>query len=193
MGVGESVFTGTGHGISGAGGGANGHPAEPGIVRVTVIEAKDYNPGGDSLKPYVVLKCGEKEHKTSHRPKSTGSECSWNEQCAFVVSSSQSKIQVWVHDYKTLGRDKLLGAGDIDIWRHLNVANGIHASEVLLQLHEGHGLLKVRLDYNQDEYQHLPRGSSFQSLVDTTNSKSMSSPSRFSLRGKRPGAGSDDS
>ena len=54
--------------------GANG---EPGIVRVTVIEAKDYNPGGDGLKPYVILKSGDKEHKTSHRPKSTGSECSW--------------------------------------------------------------------------------------------------------------------
>ena len=77
MGVGENVFTGPGQGISGAGGHGNGHLTEPGIVRVTVIEAKDYNPGGDGLKPYVILKSGDKEHKTSHRPKSTGSECSW--------------------------------------------------------------------------------------------------------------------
>lgn len=133
-----------------------------------------------------------------------------NEQCAFVVNSSQSKIQAWVHDYKTIGRDKLLGAGDIDvglslpsndfvshdvlqIWRHLNPANGINSTEVLLQFSEGHGLLKVRLDYSQDDYHHLPRGSSFQSLADATNVKAMSSPSRFSLRGKRPGPGSDDS
>ena len=77
IGVGENVFTGPGQGVPGTGGYANGHPTEPGIVRVTVIEAKDYNPGGDSLKPYVILKCGDKEHKTSHRPKSAGSECSW--------------------------------------------------------------------------------------------------------------------
>ena len=77
IGVGENVFTGPGQGISGAGKHADGHLTEPGIVRVTVIEAKDYNPGGDSLKPYVILKSGDKEHKTSHRSKSTSSECSW--------------------------------------------------------------------------------------------------------------------
>ena len=126
-----------------------------------------------------------------------------------MVSSSQPKINVWIHDYKTLGRDKLLGAGEIDvglsllssdcvshvvhqIWRHLNPANGIYSSEVLLQLNEGQGLLKVRLSYSQDDYHHLPRGASFQSLADAS-SKAMTSPSRFSLRGKRPGAGSDDS
>jgi len=187
------VFTGPGQGISGSGKHADGHLTDPGIVRVTVIEAKDYNPGGDSLRPYVIMKSGDKEHKTSHRPKSASSECSWNEQCAFAVTSDRSKIQVWVHDYKPIGRDKLLGAGDIDIWRHLNPANGINSSEVLLQLSEGHGLLKVRLDYNQDDYHHLPRGSSFQSLADATNPKAMSSPSRFSLRSKRPGPDSVDS
>ena len=132
-----------------------------------------------------------------------------NEQCAFVVNSSQSKIYAWIHDHHTIGKDKLLGAGEIDvgvslppsdrvshvvhqIWRHLNPANGIYSSEVLLQLNEGQGLLKVRLSYSQDDYHHLPRGASFQSLADAS-SKAMTSPSRFSLRGKRPGAGSDDS
>jgi len=38
-----------------------------------------------------------------------------NEQCAFVVNSTQSKINVWVHDYHTIGRDKLLGAGELDV------------------------------------------------------------------------------
>lgn len=192
IGVGESVFNGPGEGISGAGAQGNGSLTEPGIVKVTVLEAKDYNPGGDGLKPYVILKSGDKEHKTSHRPKSTGSECAWNEQCAFVVNSSQSKILVWVHDYKTIGRDKLLGAGEIDIWRHLNPPNGIYSTEVLVQLAEGYGLLKVRLDYSQSDYHHLPHGGSFHSLADAT-SKAMTSPSRFSLRGKRPGAGGEDS
>jgi len=71
--VGESAFAGPSQGVSGSG----KHTTEPGIVRVTVIDAKDYNPGGDGLKPYVILKSGGKEHKTSHRPKSTGGDCSW--------------------------------------------------------------------------------------------------------------------
>lgn len=77
MGVGEDVFTTPGQGTTNAGGHGNGHVPEHGVVKVTVIEAKDYNPGGDSLKPYVILKVGDKEHKTSHRPKSASSECSW--------------------------------------------------------------------------------------------------------------------
>lgn len=77
IGVGENVFTVPGQGIPSANTQGNGHLTEPGIVKVTVLEAKDYNPGGDSLKPYVILKSGDKEHKTSHRPKSTSSECSW--------------------------------------------------------------------------------------------------------------------
>ena len=77
IGVGENVFTAPGQGITGAGGHGNGHLAEPGILKVTVLEAKDYNPGGDSLKPYVILRLGDKEHKTSHRHKSTSSECFW--------------------------------------------------------------------------------------------------------------------
>lgn len=133
VGVGEDVFTGPGQGISEAGGQGNGHMTEPAVLKVTVLEAKDYNPSGDGLRPYVILKCGEKEHKTTHRSKSTASECGWyafliyfrtlfsepfrprNEQCAFVISSGQPKIQAWVHDYKALGRDKLLGAGEIDV------------------------------------------------------------------------------
>jgi len=190
IGVDGDVFTGPGQSSGGQG---NGHLTEPGIVKVTVLEAKDYNPHGDGLKPYVILKSGEKEHKTSHRSRSTSSECSWNEQCAFVVNSNQSKIHAWVHDYKTIGRDKLLGAGEIDIWRHLNPANGIYSSEVLLQLTEGQGLLKVRLDFSQSDFHHIPHGGSFQSLAEATSTKAMTSPSRFSLRGKRPGAGGDDS
>ena len=127
-----------------------------------------------------------------------------------MINSGQSRILAWVHDYKTLGRDKLLGAGEIDvglplplndcvsnvvhqIWRHLNPANGIYSTDVLLQLTEGQGVLKVRLEYSQEDHHHLPRGASFHSLADAVSSKVMTSPSRFSLRSKRPGAGSEDS
>lgn len=77
IGVGENVFTGGGQGMSGVGGQGDGHPSVPVTVKVTVLEAKDYNPHGENLKPYVILKCGDKEHKTSHRPKSSSSECTW--------------------------------------------------------------------------------------------------------------------
>ena len=77
IGVGDDIFTAPGEGVSGAGGRGVGHLTEPRIVKVTVIEAKDYNPCGDSLRPYVILKLGDKEHKTSSRPKSASSECSW--------------------------------------------------------------------------------------------------------------------
>ena len=77
IGVDGDVFTGPGQGISGAGGEGNGHLTEPAIVKVTVLEAKDYNPHGDGLRPYVILKSGEKEHKTSHRHKSMSSQCNW--------------------------------------------------------------------------------------------------------------------
>ena len=126
-----------------------------------------------------------------------------------MVGSGQSKIYVWVQNHRAIGSDKLLGAGEIDvglsfligdcvahafgqIWRHLNPTNGVHSSEVLLQLSKGHGLLKVRLEYSHDDV-HLPRGASFQSLADASSTNAMTSPSRFSLRGKRPGAGNDDS
>lgn len=56
-------------------GGASG--VEPGTLRVTVIEGKGFNPSGDSVKPYVILRCGDKEHKTKHAPKTSAADCSW--------------------------------------------------------------------------------------------------------------------
>lgn len=48
---------------------------EPGTLRVTVVGAKDISaPDGDSLKAYVVVKVGEKEHKTKHASKSVAPE-----------------------------------------------------------------------------------------------------------------------
>jgi Ca2+-dependent lipid-binding protein len=60
---------------SAANGGAVDFPTEPGTLRVTVLSAKDLAAqDGDSVKPYVVLRVGEKEHKTKHASKTNAPE-----------------------------------------------------------------------------------------------------------------------
>ena len=50
-------------------------PIEPGSLRVTVLSAKDLiMPDGDLPKPYVVLRVGDKEHKTKHAGKGINAE-----------------------------------------------------------------------------------------------------------------------
>jgi hypothetical protein len=48
----------------------------PGTLRVTVLDAKNFNTSSEPVKPYVVLRCGDKELKTKHASKSMA-ECSW--------------------------------------------------------------------------------------------------------------------
>lgn len=51
-------------------------PSEPGSLKVTVLSAKDLlMPDGDQPKPYVVLRVGDKEHKTKHAGK--GAAADW--------------------------------------------------------------------------------------------------------------------
>lgn len=38
-----------------------------------------------------------------------------NECFTFMAGPSQSKLFVWIHDYKTLGKDKLLGSGEVEV------------------------------------------------------------------------------
>ena len=38
-----------------------------------------------------------------------------NETFTFTAGPSQPKIFVWVHDYKTLGKDKLLATGEVEV------------------------------------------------------------------------------
>ena len=79
------VGAGTGNGVnsidfatanqSGVRGGEGQAPAEPGTLRVSVLHAKDLrDPDGDAPKPYVVVRVGEKEHKTKHSSKSATPE-----------------------------------------------------------------------------------------------------------------------
>jgi hypothetical protein len=48
-------------------------PTDPGVLRVSVLDAKDLI-GGQDVKPYVVVRVGEKEFKTKHAGKTVAPE-----------------------------------------------------------------------------------------------------------------------
>lgn len=94
----ESVVDGVGNvsaepgqGIYDAGRRGESGPITHGFVKVTILEARDYNPSGNDCKPYVILRYGDREYKTSHLPKSTDSECSWQCVVAQPCASSLSE------------------------------------------------------------------------------------------------------
>ncbi|KAK0198528.1 C2 domain-containing protein [Armillaria mellea] len=158
---------------------------EPGTLRVTVLDAKDL-PSTDN-KPYATIRLGDKEFKTKHAGKTATPE--WDETFVFAAGPYISKIHVWVHDHKTLGKDKLLGNGEIDIWRHIKPEEA-SAAEVFLELREGQGLMRLNLEY--DPTQNPLGRSSMGSRENVHRTASIASPSRFSIRGRRPGAENDD-
>jgi hypothetical protein len=55
--------------------GTNEHstPTDPGILKVSVLDAKDLI-GGQDVKPYAVVRIGEKEFKTKHAGKTVAPE-----------------------------------------------------------------------------------------------------------------------
>ncbi|KAJ6604267.1 C2 domain-containing protein [Mycena vulgaris] len=155
--------------------------SEPGTLRVTVLDAKDLS-SSDS-KPYAIIRLGDKEFKTKPTHKTATPE--WNETFNFTAGSYTPKLYIWIHDHKTLGKDKLLGEGEIDIWRHIQ-PQGVSAAEVSAEL-QGSGLVRVRLDFDANAHPSPspPRAESGRTV-------SISSPSRFSLRGRRPGTADSD-
>ncbi|KAF5356241.1 hypothetical protein D9756_004179 [Leucocoprinus leucothites] len=159
-------------------------PSQPGTLRVTVLEAKDIAP--NETKAYVTLRIGDKEFKTKHSHKTATPE--WNEAFICPASTSTSKIYSWIYDHKTLGKDKELGSGEVDIWRHIQ-PQGISSADVSLELRHG-GLLKLRLEY--DPTVNPSSGSSMSSGEHVSRTMSVVNPSRFSIRGRRPGTEGDD-
>ncbi|TFK30388.1 transmembrane protein [Coprinopsis marcescibilis] len=154
---------------------------EPGTLRVTVIDAKDLSQS--EIKPYVVLRVGDKEHKTKHTSRTAAPE--WNESFKFSASTLTPKIHVWVWEHKTIGKDKEVAEGEVDIWRHIR-PDGVSASEVLLELKDG-GLLRLRLEYDASTNPMSSRASiSSSSENGLSRTMSIVNPSRFSIRGKRP-------
>ncbi|KAI0726177.1 tricalbin [Fomitopsis betulina] len=156
-----------------------------GTLRVVIMEAKDMST--NDIKPYVVLRVGDKEHRTKHSHKTATPE--WNESFTFhAAPATQPKMHAWIYDHKTLGKDKLLGSAEIDLWRHLPTNAGVASAEVHAELREGQGLLRMRLEFDPEGSSPARSRSSLHSL--TVNNPPVS-PSRFSLS-RRRGADRDD-
>ncbi|THH27082.1 hypothetical protein EUX98_g7106 [Antrodiella citrinella] len=164
--------------------------AREGTLRVTVLDAKDMTM--NDVKPYVTVRVGDKERKTKHLSKTETPE--WNESFEFVAGPAQPTLYAWIYDHKTLGKDKMLGSASVDIWRHLKPGM-TSSAEVLSEMREGQGLLRLRLDFDA-EAQVAPRDrrssvSSSSQLNDSPAKPPPTSPSRFSLS-RRRGADRDD-
>ncbi|KAF9568534.1 tricalbin [Agrocybe pediades] len=159
---------------------------EPGTLRVTVLDAKDMSV--HDAKAYVTLRLGDKEVKTKHTGKTGTPE--WNEPFVLAASAMTPKMYVWVHDHKTIGKDKTIGEGEVDIWRHIK-PEGISSADVFVELRQG-GLLRMRLEFDASSNpNHTTSGASIHSGERT---HSFVSPSRFSLHRRRGNANdSDDS
>ncbi|OJT13069.1 hypothetical protein TRAPUB_10382 [Trametes pubescens] len=154
------------------------HSRDPGTLRVVVKDAKDLSTS--DIKPYVLVRVGDKEHKTKHSSKTATPE--WNESFAFAAAPGiQPKMFVWVYDHKTLGKDKLLGSADIDIWQHLQPGEAVPSKDLTIELREGQGLLQLRLEYDPDTP--LSNKGSRSSLHSISGGERgpPTSPSRFSL------------
>ncbi|KAI0724221.1 tricalbin [Cerioporus squamosus] len=161
---------------------------EPGTLRVVVNDAKDLSTA--DIKPYVVVRVGDKEYKTKHAHKTATPE--WNESFVFSAAPGvQPKLFAWVYDHKTLGKDKLLGSAEIDIWEQLKPGEAVPAKDLTIELREGQGLLHLRLEYDPDTP--LSTKNSRASLHSLTGGEKAPpiSPSRFSLS-RRRGADKDD-
>ncbi|KAG6814026.1 hypothetical protein H0H92_003876 [Tricholoma furcatifolium] len=154
-------------------------PSESGTLRVTVLDAKDLS-GGES-KPYASIRVGDRELKTKHLGKTTNPE--WNESFAFGAGPHTPKLFAWIHDHKTIGKDKDIGEGEIDIWRHIQ-ARGNTAADVTVELRPS-GLLRLRLEFDAG----LSPGGSGASITSgdrTPRAPSIThSPSRFSIARSR--------
>ncbi|TFK41292.1 C2 domain-containing protein [Crucibulum laeve] len=158
---------------------------QPGTLRVTVANAKDLSL--HDCKPYATLRLGDKEFKTKHTGKTASPE--WNESFIFAASTLTPRLFIWIHDHKTLGKDKVLGEGEVDIWRHIQ-AKGVSSAEVRVELQQG-GLLTLRLEFDPSTNP-ASSSSSISSGEHVSRTMSIASPSRFSLRGRRPGADHDE-
>ncbi|KAG0700683.1 C2 domain-containing protein [Suillus ampliporus] len=160
---------------------ASGPPSEPGTLRVTIMSAKDVSMA--ETKPYAVIRVGDKEFKTKHGNKTSAPE--WNESFNFAASAHMPKLHLWIYDHKTLGKDKLLAQGEVDIWRHIQVGRST-AAEVTVEL-QGGGQARIRLEFDADNNPLAPDAS----FASIDRSQLQTSPSRFSIRGRRPGSNED--
>jgi len=157
---------------------------EPGTLRVSVMDAKGLVP--HDIKPYTTVRVGDKESKTKHTARTDTP--AWNESFSFAVSSLTPKVFVCVHDHKTLGKDKEVAEGEVDIWHHIK-PNDISSAEIQVQLRPA-GTLHMRLEFNAGVN---PSSVSVHSGEQHLKPQALAtSPSRFSIRGRRPGPTEDE-
>lgn len=153
---------------------------EPGTLKVWVLDAKDLI-GGPDVKPYAIIRIGDKEHKTKHAGKTVSPE--WNETFDFSVGPATSKLYVSIYDHKTLGRDKSLGEVVVDILQYVQPTSN-SVADVSVEIKNGSGVMNLRFDF-RPEPAPVGRKSSVSS-PDHGVGGTLTSPSRFSLRGRRP-------
>ena len=98
---------------------------EPGTLKVVVVNGSL----SDESKAYVVLRVGNKEVKTKHSTKTTHPEwyilswplypsahiCYRNEPFSFSAGPLTEKLHIWLHEHKSLVKDKDLGDAEIDV------------------------------------------------------------------------------
>jgi len=106
-----------------------------------------------------------------------------NESFIFTASQTTPQLYLWVHDHKTLGKDKEIGDGRVDIWANVK-RDAISSNEVLVQLSSG-GVVRLRLEFDPTVN---PMAASASSQEGHAMSRTLSAvtPSRFSMRSKRP-------
>jgi hypothetical protein len=123
-----------------------------------------------------------------------------NETFEFLVEPSTTKLHILIFDHKTLGKDRPLGDADVDvssksahsfkpnpylpfqIWKHIQPVSS-SAANVAVEIKNGHGNLTLRLAFSTEPIA-LGRKSSV-SYADHSGTGTLTSPSRFSLRGRR--------
>ncbi|PFH50760.1 hypothetical protein AMATHDRAFT_144179 [Amanita thiersii Skay4041] len=163
--------------------GAPSSAPEYGSLRVLIVGAELT----DDSKAYTVLRIGDKEAKTKHSGKTTHPE--WNETFMFAAGPLTPKLYAWVHEHRTLGKDKELGAVEIELWATLQ-PQGHSTEEVVLPLSNG-GNLQLRLEFDST-INPFSSGNSIASTDRAHRTISFTTPSRFSMRGRRPGQEQDD-
>jgi len=155
-------------------------PGEPGTLRVAVMDAKGLVP--HDIKPYATVRVGDKEFKTKHTGKTDAPE--WHETFSFAVSPLTPKVSVSVYDHKTLGKDKEVAEGEVEIWRHIK-SDDISSAEIQVQLRPK-GTLHLRLEFEAGANPNLSSSLSVHSGEHHSRGMSLSSPSRFSRRDVDP-------
>ncbi|CAE6385055.1 unnamed protein product [Rhizoctonia solani] len=158
----------------------------PGTLKVTLHRAKDLTgvEEGDVAKPYVIMRIGDKDHKSSHVKSNTPE---WNESFTFPNTSTEIRtLHVAIMDKKTFAKDPILAEGTIDIWQHIHplFTPPILSKEATIQLNDNSGTLQLRLDFEPMQNT-LARTISTSGGSSLAASQKISSPSRFSL-GRRP-------